>query len=50
MKAVRRAFRLTLQRDPDPREAAVSEALVREHGLSALCRALMNSNEFLFLP
>jgi hypothetical protein len=47
---VRRAFRLTLQRDPDAQEASVSEALVREHGLAALCRALMNSNEFLFLP
>jgi hypothetical protein len=50
VRQVRRAFRLTVQRDPDAREASVSETLVREHGLAALCRALLNSNEFLFVP
>ena len=47
---VRRAFRVALQRDPDAQEAAVCESLIREHGLAALGRALVNSNEFLFLP
>jgi len=46
----RQAFRLVLQRAPDPEELRVCESLVEEHGLPALCRALLNSNEFLFLP
>jgi len=47
---VRQAFRLVVQRDPDAEESRACEALAREHGLTALCRALLNSNEFLFLP
>jgi hypothetical protein len=46
---VRRAFALAYQRDPHASEAAAAERLVREHGLMALCRAIMNSNEFLYL-
>jgi hypothetical protein len=44
------AFRLTLGRPPDERERAAAAALVAEHGLAALCRALFNANEFLFVP
>ena len=45
-----RAWQLVYQRAPtlDERDDAV--ALVQSHGLPALCRALLNSNEFLFLP
>ena len=31
----------------DERESA--EAFIREHGLEALCRAVFNANEFLFV-
>ncbi len=47
---IRRAYRLALGRDPAPDEVADAEPAVSEHGLSTLCRALFNSNEFLFLP
>ena len=43
------AFRLTLLRDPTAEERSDAEELVRHHGLSALCRALLNSNELLYL-
>ncbi len=47
---ISRAFQLTLNRDPAMEELREAEAVVREHGLATLCRALFNSNEFLFLP
>jgi hypothetical protein len=46
---VQRAFRLAFQREPTPTEQAGAVRLVREHGLAALCRALFNANEFLFV-
>ncbi|MCE9530421.1 MAG: DUF1553 domain-containing protein [Planctomycetes bacterium] len=46
---VRWAFRLAFQREPTANESAAALILVREHGLSALCRALFNANEFLFV-
>jgi hypothetical protein len=49
-KQVRRAFQLAAQRAPSADEARVCESLVKEHGLPALCRALLNANEFVFLP
>ena len=47
---VERVYRLGYGRRPDAREAGEMTALVQEHGLVALCRALFNSNEFLFIP
>lgn len=45
-----RAFSLTAQRPPTADEAAMCATLVKEHGLPALCRVLLNTNEFLFVP
>ena len=45
-----RAFELALGREPDSVEATAAGNLVKSHGLPALCRALLNANEFLFLP
>ncbi|MEQ9070741.1 MAG: DUF1553 domain-containing protein, partial [Gimesia chilikensis] len=42
-------FELVYQRPPRPEEAAVSREFVSQHGLSALCRVLLNSNEFLYV-
>jgi len=47
---VRYAYKVALGREPGDEEAGDAEPVVRAHGLSALCRALFNSNEFLFLP
>jgi mono/diheme cytochrome c family protein len=46
---VRRAFALAYQREPAPEELAASEAVVRKHGLAILCRAILSSNEFLYV-
>ncbi len=48
--AVQRAFRLTLGRNPGRTELRAASALVTRHGLESLTRALLNSNEFLWLP
>ncbi len=50
MNQVRRAFELTVQRSPGDEETRVCADLAREHGLPALCRVLLNANEFLFVP
>jgi hypothetical protein len=46
---VRRAFALAFLRVPTPDEASAALALVRDYGLAALCRALFNSNEFVYV-
>ncbi len=43
------AIQLAFGRSPTPDETAAAAALLREHGLPALCRALLNANEFLFV-
>jgi hypothetical protein len=47
--AVRRVWMVALQRDPKAEEAKDAEGLARDHGLATLCRALLNSNEFLLV-
>ena len=49
-KQIRRTYQLALNRDPSADDIRDAEPAVREHGLPTLCRALFNSNEFLFLP
>jgi len=46
---VRRVTRALWQREPRASEVEAMRAFVVEHGLSALCRVLLNSNEFLFV-
>ena len=46
---VKQAFRIVFQRGPTEKELAAGEKLVREHGLAALCRAMLNANEFVFV-
>ncbi|MEX0793161.1 MAG: PSD1 and planctomycete cytochrome C domain-containing protein [Pirellulaceae bacterium] len=43
-------YRMTLNRAPRPDEASDALPTVEQHGLAPLCRALLNSNEFLFIP
>jgi mono/diheme cytochrome c family protein len=48
--SIRHAYRLALGRDPSAEEITDAGKVVNDYGLPALCRALFNSNEFLFLP
>ncbi|HAC91220.1 MAG TPA: hypothetical protein DCF63_11415 [Planctomycetaceae bacterium] len=43
-------YQFALGREPYKDELADAEPIVRGHGLATLCRAIFNSNEFLFLP
>jgi hypothetical protein len=45
-----RAFRLALGRSPSETELAAAVALIKSHGVPALCRALFNANEFVYVP
>ncbi len=47
---LRRTFLLTLGRTPHDDEASAGEKLIESHGLASVCRALFNTNEFLFVP
>ena len=47
---VERAFHLAYNRAPRPGERKTCEKTVSAHGLSTLCRAILNSNEFVFMP
>ena len=46
---VRRAFRLAYGREPDEEESRAAQKLIRKYGLPAFCRALFNSNEFIYV-
>jgi hypothetical protein len=49
-KQITRAYELALSREPTREELAEAQPIVRQHGIAPLCRALFNSNEFLFIP
>ncbi len=49
-KSIDRCFQLLLGRSPDDQERQACLALAKEEDLSLVCRALINSNEFAFLP
>lgn len=44
------AFRLCFGRPPEPAELSAAIELSKTEGTTALCRALLNTNEFLFIP
>jgi len=46
---VRRAFQLIYSRDPDGQEIRLAKSFIVTNGLSAFCRVLFNSNEFIFV-
>jgi mono/diheme cytochrome c family protein len=43
------AMQLAFGRTPNSDEVEIAAAFLRQHGLPALCRALLNANEFLFV-
>ena len=48
--AVRRCFELLLTRQPEADELAACVEVAGNAGLEIVCRSLINSNEFAFLP
>ncbi len=46
---IRRAFELTFGRAPTPQEASAAEGLAEQQGMAAVCRGLLNANEFLYV-
>ncbi|MBS0262100.1 MAG: DUF1553 domain-containing protein [Planctomycetes bacterium] len=42
-------YRLAFNRTPAPDESALARKHVEQHGLAALCRVVLNSNEFLYI-
>jgi hypothetical protein len=44
-----RAFDLAFGREPEPDEIAAAAALIENHGLRAFCRAVLNSNELIYV-
>jgi hypothetical protein len=49
-RQVERAFRLAFSRAPNEAELRAAVGLIRERGSPALCRALYNANEFVYVP
>jgi len=47
--AIGRAFELAFQRQPDGTELRAAKSLVAAQGLFALCRAMINANEFVYV-
>jgi hypothetical protein len=47
---VRHGMALAYGREPDAAEQQAAEHVMAAHGLPAFCRALLNSNELLYLP
>jgi hypothetical protein len=48
-KQIARAYAWTFGRSTREEETKETLAYLQEHGLPALCRVLLNANEFLFL-
>ena len=48
-KQVTELFLLTFQRRPLKQEALMAREFLEQYGLSALCRVILNGNEFLYV-
>jgi hypothetical protein len=46
---VERAFDLAFARRPDASEHTAATTLIEKHGLCAFCRAMLNSNEMIYV-
>jgi mono/diheme cytochrome c family protein len=47
---IRRLYELTLNREPKPREIELLTGHAARYGLANVCRVILNSNEFVFVP
>ncbi len=48
-KAVEAAYWIVFQRKPETMELKAAEQLISRHGVRAMCRALLNANELIYL-
>lgn len=48
-EAIGLAFRIAFSREPTEEEVRLSRGLIREHGLAALCRGILNAHEFIMI-
>ncbi len=48
-KQIKLGFQLVLGRDPSSTEQAAAAKLVEKHGMRAFCRAILNSNELIYV-
>ena len=48
--AISRCFQLLLNREPDKNERQACLSLAKNNSLALVCRALLNTNEFAFIP
>ena len=46
---IERAFQIAFSRNPEAKEKLAAETLVAQHGLPAFCRALLNTNELIYI-
>ena len=46
---IKQAYRIVFQRDPTAKEHEAAAKLVATHGSAAMCRALLNANELIYL-
>ena len=49
-REITQCFQLLLNREPTADELAICSKVARDESLAIVCRALVNSNEFVFLP
>ena len=48
-ESVNKLFQIVYNREPDAKEMAMSLKVLKSEGMHILCRALLNSNEFVFI-
>jgi hypothetical protein len=46
---IAKAYSFALQRQPTATERSGAEKLIAQHGKAAFCRALLNTNELIFI-
>jgi hypothetical protein len=49
-KQIARAYQLALNRPPTTEETTHLAAYAKKHGMANVCRLILNSNEFMFVP
>lgn len=49
VQSVDDVYRTVLNREPAPEEKRLAESFVAQHGLALFCRAIFNTNEFLYV-
>jgi hypothetical protein len=47
---ITRTYKLALSRDPSAKELSTAQRFLERNPLAIFCRALLNSNEFVYVP